>query len=291
MTIAIYYYSGTGNSLRVAQELQRRLPEAILTPIVRLLHDDTIKTGADTIGFVFPNFCLTVPIPVHDLLVGADLSSADYVFALCTRGGSQTEAFAYMNQLLNRQGKKLSAQLDLNMPWNHPIGKEDLIGLNSEERTRRLESAVESKLDAFSASVVAREEYVPADTGAHHQLSLGMRLFDLLVPKSMNYLLHEYMYQELVRFYSDESCNGCGICEEVCLNGRIQVVDRKPRWNRDIKCYACFACINYCPKGAIQVESRFPVKSYSTANGRYHHKSITHKEIARQRSLVSQREG
>lgn len=290
MTIEVYYYSGTGNSLHVAQELQMRLPEVILTPIVRLLHDDTIRTSAHTIGFVFPNFCLTVPIPVHDFLARADLASAEYIFALCTRGGTQTEAFAYMNELLRKQGKKLNAQLDLNMPWNHPIGKADLIGLNSEERTSLLESAMRSKLDVFSASVAAREEYIPADTEAHHRLSLGMRLFDLLVPKSVNYSLHEHMYQQLVRFYSDESCNGCGICEKVCLNERIEVVDKKPRWKRDVKCYACFACINYCPKQAIQVESRFPIQSYTTVNGRYHHKSISHQEIARQRSPLSGRE-
>jgi flavodoxin len=58
MNTEIYYVSGTGNSLHVARELRKRTPEAKLTPIVRLLHQDIIKTGADTIGFVFPNFCL-----------------------------------------------------------------------------------------------------------------------------------------------------------------------------------------------------------------------------------------
>lgn len=291
MSIEVYYSSGTGNSLRVAQELQKRIPEVTLTPIVSLLHQNTITTSADTIGFVFPNFCLTIPIPVHDFLAKADLASAQYLFALCTRGGSQTEAFAYMNQLLRKQGKKLSAQLDINMPWNHPVGPENLVGLNSEERTGQLESAMQRQLDGFSQAVAARAEYIPADTGADHALSWGMKVFDLLVPKALNYSLHDYMYQELVRFYSDETCNGCGICEKVCLSGRIEVADKKPRWNRAVKCYACFACINYCPRRAIQVESRFPIQSATTVNGRYHHKSITYKEIARQRGQAAEREG
>ena len=58
MNTEIYYYSGTGNSLHVARELQRRIPESNLIPIVRLLGNDMVKTSADTVGFVFPNFCL-----------------------------------------------------------------------------------------------------------------------------------------------------------------------------------------------------------------------------------------
>jgi hypothetical protein len=88
MSTDIYYFSGTGNSLRVARELQKRIPEANLIPIVHLLRNDTIKTSADTVGFVFPNFCLSIPIPVHDFLEKVDLTSAQYIFAICTRGGS-----------------------------------------------------------------------------------------------------------------------------------------------------------------------------------------------------------
>jgi ferredoxin len=283
MSIEVYYFSGTGNSLHVARELQRRIPEAHLTPIVSLLRNGTIKTSADAVGFVFPNFCLTTPIPVHDFLEKADLTSARYIFAICTRGGSQSEAFEYMNELLSKQGKKLDAQLDINMPWNHPTGKENLPGLNTEERKSRLEAAMQSQLDVFSEFVAAREAYSPTDTQTDYELSSGINLFDLLVSKSLNYKSHEYMYQKLVRFYSDESCHGCGICERVCTSGKIEMIDKKPRWKQDVKCYACFACINFCPQQAIQIQSRFPIQSYTTVNDRYHHKTITYKDIAGQR--------
>jgi hypothetical protein len=68
MATDIYTFSGTGNSVHVARELQSRLPDSRLVPIAGLLRQETIETGADTVGLVFPNFCLTVPIPVHDFL-------------------------------------------------------------------------------------------------------------------------------------------------------------------------------------------------------------------------------
>ena len=36
MSTEIYYFSGTGNSLFIAKELQKRLPDSMLIPIVRV---------------------------------------------------------------------------------------------------------------------------------------------------------------------------------------------------------------------------------------------------------------
>ena len=54
MSTEIYYFSGTGNSLHVARELQKRIPETNLIPIVSLLNNNVIETNGETVGFVFP---------------------------------------------------------------------------------------------------------------------------------------------------------------------------------------------------------------------------------------------
>jgi MinD superfamily P-loop ATPase len=92
------------------------------------------------------------------------------------------------------------------------------------------------------------------------------------------------MYQDLVRFYGDSKCTGCGVCEKVCPINRIEITDQKPKWKKEIKCYGCFACINFCPQQAIQIESRFPFfRSRTEINARYHHPAVTYKDIAEQR--------
>jgi flavodoxin len=93
MSTEIYYFSGSGNSLHVAQELQRRIPGASLIPLVSLLKDDVIKTNAETVGFVFPTHGMVSPIPVRNFLKKADLSSAEYLFAIATRGGTKFLGF------------------------------------------------------------------------------------------------------------------------------------------------------------------------------------------------------
>ncbi|MBN2389793.1 MAG: EFR1 family ferrodoxin [Anaerolineae bacterium] len=283
MSTEIYYFSGTGNSLHVARELQKRLPESDLVPIARLLHEDTLNTTADTVGFVFPNFCLTLPIPLHNFLERVDVASARYLFALCTRGGTPSDAFDYINELLKRQGRRLDAQINITMPWNHPLGKENLPALATEERVAFLEAGMQRKLDTFSQSILAQKAYLMEDTDVDYVLPQWVKAMSSWISKSLNYELHRYMYQDMVHFYSDEQCVGCGICEKVCPSHKIQIVNQKPVWQEATKCYACMACINYCPQHAIQIRSRFPVQSSTSMTGRFHHPSVTYKDIAQQR--------
>ena len=67
MSTEIYYFSGTGNSLHAAKELQNRIPEANLISMVSLINKDGVETASETIGFVFPIHFVTAPIFVRDI--------------------------------------------------------------------------------------------------------------------------------------------------------------------------------------------------------------------------------
>ncbi|MGZ7067312.1 MAG: hypothetical protein ACXVHT_03350, partial [Methanobacterium sp.] len=64
MGTEIYYFSGTGNSLHVAKELQKRIPKTKLIPIVSLLNKENIEIISDTVGFVFPIHLAMAPAPL-----------------------------------------------------------------------------------------------------------------------------------------------------------------------------------------------------------------------------------
>ena len=113
-----------------------------------------------------------------------------------------------------------------------------------------------------------------------------VKVVNLLMPKSFNYHSHRYMYQRKIVFYSDSKCNSCGLCEKICLSEKIKLVNGKPNWLNEVKCFGCFACINYCPQNAIKIKSQFQFKSYTDANGRYHHPEVTYKDIAQQKVIT-----
>ena len=79
MGTEIYYFSGTGNSLHVARELQKRIPDTKLIPIVCLLNKDIIETKAKKVGFVFPIHLAMAPAPIIEFLKKLDLKSAEYI--------------------------------------------------------------------------------------------------------------------------------------------------------------------------------------------------------------------
>ncbi|MBI9051142.1 MAG: EFR1 family ferrodoxin, partial [Anaerolineaceae bacterium] len=258
-------------------------------PIVRLLQQEEIIVQAEMAGLIFPNFCLTIPVPVHFFLKKADLKAVEYLFAICTRGGTQSDAFNYINEIVKPQGKRLNAQLNITMPWNHPLGKENVIERNEPEKVIALDEKMREKVDLFSEVLRNEADYTIADTEADYNIPAWINwLFGALLSHSMNYQLHEHSYQNLIRFYADDTCNGCSICEKVCLSRRITMEKNKPIWQTESKCYACFACINFCPQKAIQIENRFLVDSHTPENPRYHHESVTYQDIAKQSQEMSE---
>jgi electron transfer flavoprotein alpha subunit len=51
-----------------------------------------------------------------------------------------------------------------------------------------------------------------------------------------------------------ETCIGCGVCEEVCTFGAIEVVDGVAVVNE--KCTLCGSCVENCEAGALSIEAR-----------------------------------
>ena len=101
--VEIYYFSGTGNSLHVARELQRRMPETKLIPMISLLDEDVIKTKGEKIGFVFPIYLSSIPDPVRRFLKKMDLKPTQYIFALTTNCGYPGKVNIHLEKLLKKR--------------------------------------------------------------------------------------------------------------------------------------------------------------------------------------------
>jgi len=272
MDLEIYYFSGTGNSLHVARELQKRLPEADLIPIVSLLDQKFIETNGETVGLVFPIHVAMVPAPVMKFLKKLNLNSAEYIFAAATRAGWQHRAFIDVEGILKKKGKSLDSFFNLNMVGNNP--RFEGWHAATAEEIADLESEVQNKLDYIQKIVINKEKSREKDT----EFTVPMPAFSIL---SLILPLLNKMYN--VEFYSDSKCVGCGTCEKVCLSGKVNIVNEKPLWQKDVQCFFCHACLNYCPEQAVQIRSTRFLKSYTESNGRYSHPYATVDDIAGQK--------
>jgi ferredoxin len=285
MRTEIYYFSGTGNSLHVAKELQARIPETRLIPIVSLLHGDTVKTGAETVGLVFPQYASSTPKVVNRFIGRLDLATAKYIFAIATRGGTTCYAFGQIDKLLKKKGRRLDAYFVLTMPGGSEPLVEEYAEKITEERIARLESEMLGRLDSIGAIITAHkinrdEDCRGIDAPPPAFLKPYMPIIKLL---ELHLIPLGKLAESNFGFYADSKCTGCGLCEQVCLAQKIRMVNGKPMWQKKAECFGCLACLNYCPETAVQVESTWYLKSRTPENGRYHHPEITAKDIAGQK--------
>jgi Pyruvate/2-oxoacid:ferredoxin oxidoreductase delta subunit/flavodoxin len=285
MSTEIYYFSGTGNSLHAAKELQARIPETKLTPIVSLLHGDTVKARAETVGLVFPQYASSTPKIVDRFIGRLDLAAAEYIFAIATRGGTTCYAFSQVDKLLKKKGRTLDAYFVLTMPSGSESLVEEYAEKITEGRIARLESEMLERLDSIQAIITAQEinreeDCRGIDVPPPAFLKPYMPIIRLLEP---HLIPLGKLAESRFGFYADSKCNGCGLCERVCLAHKIQMVDGKPVWPKKAECFGCLACLNYCPETSIQIESTWYLHSWTAENGRYHHPEITAKDIAGQK--------
>lgn len=272
--LELYYFSGTGNSLHVAKELQKRIPETNLIPMVSLINKDVVETNAETIGFVFPIHFTTVPMIVKSIISKLDLKSAKYIFTIVTRQGTPCRtAFTKIENILKKKGLSLDSFLILNMASNDP--KFENWRPATRGKIAELEAEVQNRLNSFQRIITDRVKYQEKDS----QISLPVN--PLL--EHLGSIMADIRGYSGEKFYTDSKCSSCGICERVCLSQRIKMVDGEPVWQKNTKCFLCYACINFCPSQSIQIKSSRLFKICTDKNKRYFHPEATVEDIFEQK--------
>jgi hypothetical protein len=118
----IFYFTGTGNSLKVAKDIAAELGGAELVQIAhrnRGLAGGTVHTG--TVGFVFPVYYAGLPHMVAEFAQALTRADTAYVFAVATYGGMPGIAFRQLSDILSKKGITLAAAFGVRMPGNNQV--------------------------------------------------------------------------------------------------------------------------------------------------------------------------
>ena len=123
MKTTIYYFSGTGNSLKIARDIAEKLEECELVPIAKVWQQDQLASLTEKVGFVFPLYYAGLPKIVYDFLSKIELFKSNYFFAVITYAGDiNTTPLQQIETILNAKSKTLSAGFYIVMPNNYIIG-------------------------------------------------------------------------------------------------------------------------------------------------------------------------
>lgn len=239
MQNTIYYFTGTGNSFSIAKIAADKLEETQVLSIANLIKQPDIHANTPGVGFIFPCYYGVMPQIVVEFVKKLDLSKADYIFTIMTRGGGPSRAFIELEEILTSKGKKLSSAFKINMPGNYIREYNPL----PPWITKKILAKGYKKLDKILHNIKDRQSIIEKDNSS----KLIEKYSNLFLKKFRNNL-NTVLVKE---FMADEKCNSCGTCNKICPKDNISIINGKPSWGNN--CEDCLACINYCPKQAIQI--------------------------------------
>lgn len=227
----IFYFSGTGNSEWVAQELGNQLgmETASIVDITRAGGGPLCFGAGDTVGLVFPVYAGSAPEIVLEFVKSISADGA-YIFAVCTCAGSAGNAVKGLARKI-----RIDSGFSVIMPNNFVMG-----------------ANVESP-EKIAAKIAAARERLPHIC---EKLAAKQSCFETTAPAVPLFItdLAAWGFNLFARitkpFSVGEGCVGCGMCEKLCSAGTIVMENGKPKWGKH--CYMCMSCINRCPQNAIQ---------------------------------------
>ncbi len=281
MSIAIFYFSGTGNTLAAAREIAGKT-NAKLTPVSKEMHKDKITISAQNLGILFPSYLAGVsgvPLIIERFIKKIANIETLHIFIVCTCGGYECvnalPSLHTLNRIIRSCGGKVSAEYSIRLPMNNL--DYDHIPIPIEKDSGIIISKSKNKIDDICNCILKKRgtKY----RGAKVLFLFFMKpVFNLMIKPVTNGLREKAKepteskleYSELIPLTDksivvDEKCIGCGICANVCPVENIKIVDKKPLFQH--RCEMCFACDEWCPHGAIRHWSR-------SGDVKYHHPDV-----------------
>lgn len=240
----LYYFSGTGNSRLVCQELATALGEEYCP----MTH--AARTTDNTIGIVFPVYAWGMPHIVKAFIEVSlrklmDAHEHTYIYIVMTCGDDMGYTDRLVAKSLSRNHLALSAAFSIQMPNTYV----SLPGfdVDSKETEARKISRAKELIPQITSSIKQHSPRTTVERG-----SFAWFKTYVLRPLFMIFLMDDK------RFHTASSCSHCGKCSKTCPVGNI-VMKRSddnasacavPSWQH--KCENCLACYHACPQHAIR---------------------------------------
>ncbi len=262
MRTTLYYFSGTGNSLKVAKDLSEKIDDCELVPIAKIWNKDHLTSTSEKVGLIFPLYYFGLPKIVFDFVNKIELDKTNYLFAVITRGGDMDGVpLQQLEQILREKSKTLSAGFFITMPNNYILVPD----YTPEEQQKKMFAKADALIENIYEFVKENKENFELDVTGKKTRSF----------ERMNTIFHKGIYENDKFFFADENCNVCGICEKICPVKNIILVEGKPQWQH--QCQQCLACINFCPEKSIQYGEK------TIGARRYQHPEVTVKDLINQK--------
>lgn len=234
----IFYFSGTGNSKWIAQEIAKATNDTAYD-IISLCDVPDIKDHP-FVGLIFPIYAWGAAEPMLNFARKLPATKA-FTYGICTCGADAGLAMKKLSKIFN-----LDSSYSVMMPSNYIVGD----NLESEEVIcTKIENA-KIVISTITSEILERTKSYKVHEGSLAFVKSNLATFGF-----------NKFARTTKPFFVSNGCIGCGMCVKECPAKTIELQNNKPVWNET--CYQCLRCINNCPAKAIQYGSK------TLARGRY----------------------
>ena len=235
----ILYFSATGNTKYVSEELAKELGDTALNLLERIREKDYSPIHSE-LPFVIcsPVIVCEMPRFLNAYLRKVVLTGSRDVYFVFTSGGYAGISSVQGKLLARRKKMRYLGRAELQMPRNY-IASNAFPELEQAEIERRIRDAAK-RLSAVAAVIRAGETLADRHVW----------LFEILVTLPFNPIWSRFK-QGTRDFHATEQCVSCGKCERCCPMNVIQMKEGRPVWTATC-CAHCMNCIQNCPVCAIE---------------------------------------
>lgn len=245
----IFYFTGTGNSLFIAKQLDDELYS-----IPQVLKQDNFTFEADRIGIVCPIYGHEMPKMVKEFIKKANFKT-NYLYIILTYGALHGGAAELSRDYLKSVNKEANYITSIMMVDNF-LPNFDMV-----------------EQCGMDKKIPANLEKIRKDISNHVNKIEKADLKNKMIHKGYLRMVNNQDETFWAKFKVEDSCKGCGICTKVCPANAIIIENNKAVYTK-ANCQACYACVHACPQKAIG----FTIDE-KNRNARYRHEGISLEEI------------
>ena len=248
--INIYVFSGTGNTLIVANKISEIFNlNNYNSTVFKMESVDAKKIELNsTIGIGFTTaFWNTFPF-VRQWIDNIPDGNETEVFLFTTMGDSSCGMIAHIAKILEKKNYKIIGAKGFIMPNNF------LLVLKDKKNKERIEKTL-VKVEEFINNMINNNGYI-RKTNIFSSIAFWFSSF--VTTKLWN----TKIAKRIMKFKIDnQKCIRCGFCANLCPMGNIEIKEI-PQFKD--KCIFCLRCVSYCPQQALS--NKILLKTYRAVN-------------------------